>query len=780
MPIIPRGPENPRMNVSSPVPIGSTTDDRLMGDSISQAGKAIADFGENQLNIDRRLRVDEGTNALRNTAIEAENYARMNAAPDGSDYGAKFYEFAQPRVNDIQNKYGGNDPRVREQLSSFVERTKNDIDTTIMVRSAQMMEKNNWNRVESLGNDAANRIRENPNGMLLNAELQAHNQLLSDMASTGGITAENATKAKQAFYSNMSTQLIQGFEDKQQYGKALAYLQANQEDPSMVTSLDPDKAVQMGFIDPREAQSLKDQGKAFEVPVLTKGDKIKLSPEETQVMNGMNPHDKAVWIDRLRSKIKENTDMRLSDLNANINGFEKVALSGLPVNDKQVAELKNQINSNPNLTPFARVRVMDAVNSAYAVNQQLQVAANTPRSEWGNLLSGVDKKIESYSAEASKLDPKMAAASKDFSVQANRLQNKETLERSLAAMKKQQDSDPATFVLQNDKNIQTLFLGAKDNSPDATRSFVNASLAKQQYLGIEPSKQKILMKSEATNLSNSVMAIPNASDTNKYLTNLQIQYGEHFPRVLNEMSAVNKNLNDYKAIAYAPAETREGLIDAIKNEKAIKDAIQTNDMLKIKSKSVTAAATNVMGGFKDVVLGSSNDTSRQEVVNSLNKLVVLQAQRDLVRNPDANPKDLVEKSYGDLVANTYHITNGGNSSVLVPRVVAGRQMDEKIVRSYLDVYSRPENFKDLGIAIPTSMKNNPDQYYSNLSARAKWITNETQTGVRLMEVMRDGTLQPVPNTLGKPIEKNYDEINLRPDKKVIEANKTFFGKLFGG
>jgi len=778
MPIIPRGPENPRMNVSSPVPIGSTAESRTMGDSMAKFGKELADFGENQLNIDRRLKIDEGTNALRNTAVEAENYARLNSAPDGSDYGAKFYEYASPRVNDIQNQFGG-DPRVREQLGSFVSRAKADMDTTILVRSAQMMEKHNWDRIEGLGDDASNRIRENPNGILLGAELQAHNQLLTDLANKGGITGENAMKAKNAFYNKMSTQFIQGLDDRQQYGKALSYLQANQEDPSMFTSMDPDQAQKLGFIDGREAQALKDKGEGFKLPVLTKGDKVKLSAEETAVMNGMSPHDKAVWIDRMRAKIKENTEVRLSDLNANVNGFEKVALSGLPVSDQMVADLKKQVNSNPNLTQFARVRLMDAINSAYAVNQQLSLAASTPRSQWGSILEGVDSKIQSYSAEAAKQDPRMGTAGQDFAVQANRLQNKEMLERSLAVIKKQQDTDPAAFVTQNDRTIQNLYLGTKDDSPRATNAYINASLAKQQYLGIEPSKQKILMKQDAIQLANSIMVIPNAADTNKYLNNLQAQYGEHFPRVISELASVNKNLADFRPIAYAPPDSRDSLIDAIKNEKSIKDGIQANEILKVKSKSVIAAANNTMSAFKDVVLGSSNDSSRQEVVNSMNKLVTLQAQRDLLRNPDANPKDLVSKAYADLIDSTYSITDGGSSSVLVPRVVGGRQMDANMVRSYMEVYSKPENFGELGVAVPKTAVDK-DQYYNFLSANSRWVTNESQSGMKLMQVMRDGSVQPVFNTLGKPVEQNYADINLKPPKKVIENNKTLFKKLFGG
>jgi hypothetical protein len=534
MPIIPRGAENVRMNPNAPVPIGSTESYRAPGEAIAQFGEGMMKVGQVLYETDRRLKLEEAVNELQNVPKVADEQAKSTAAPDGSDYGQKFMSSAKPQVDQIKNKYASADPWIAKRLDSYVQRADQDMGTMVTIRQTQMMEAHNFDRMDKLGNESANRLRENPNSNLIGAELRNHNALLSELP----MSPENRTKLQNAYYEKAAGQLMEGLENKQQFGKALAFLQANQEDPNLSTKLDPDTAQKLGFISPDEAKTLAAQGKTHDIPVLTKGDKIKLTPEEATIMSGLNPQRKAQWIDHMKAQIKQNTEMRLGDLHGNINGFEKVALAGQPIEDKDVAQLKSQVNSNPNMTPIARVRAMDAINTAYAVNKQLQLVSSTPRSQWGDILAGADDKINLAAEHASKIDPKMGFAGKDFAVQADRLQKKEVLERALQGVQKQQDADAALFVLHNDQNLQNLYRGTKDGDPSGTHDFVQASLVKQQYLGIPPEKQRILMKSEATAMGQTLKAMPDAQTTNEYLTQLQGQYGEHFPRILHELAGI--------------------------------------------------------------------------------------------------------------------------------------------------------------------------------------------------------------------------------------------------
>jgi hypothetical protein len=240
----------------------------------------------------------------------------------------------------------------------------------------------------------------------------------------------------------------------------------------------------------------------------------------------------------------------------------------------------------------------------------------------------------------------------------------------------------------------------------------------------------------------------------------------------------DKSLAELRAVAYASPETRVSLIDGIKNQDAINKQIKTDELLNTRSKRVDIAVTGAMGNFKTATLGSANDSSRLETVNALQKMVQIQAKRDLIQNPDGDPKAIAQKAYDDVVGATYAITNGGKSSVIVPRAINGRPMDTKIVGTYLDVYSKADNFSDLNVAVPKGVEK--DKFLGVLESNHRWVTNDSQTGVKLMQIQRDGNLQPVYNTLGKPVEKSYDEINMYPGKKVIEANKSFMTKLFGG
>lgn len=778
MPIIPKGNEAVRMQPSSPVPIASTTDARIRGEALEKFGSQVAEFGKQQYEMDQSLKYQEGTDKVKNIARQAQAYADQNSAEDGSDYAQKFYEFAQPRVDETLNEYSGS-PKLNQKMRSFVEQAKGDVDTVIMIQKSQMLEKHNWNRLDALGDSSANRIRENPLPELVSAEFKSYGSMLDEMVANGGMDAENAAKAKNAYYQKAGTQYIQGLENKKMYGKGLQFLQANQEDPKMFTAMDPDQARQLGFIDGREAANLKDKGEQYKVPVLTKGDKVRLTPELAAIANSMDPNKKAQFIDQLTARAKEDTSMKLSDLSAQINGFEKFAMSGGRYTENDVAKLKQDITLNPNLTVQAKKRAMDSVNSANAIGQQLALVSSTPRAQWEALVNGADVKMNLAAQEAAKYDPRMGDVGTDFAVQANRMQNKETLQRALLQTARLQENDAAEFVIQNDRNIDILYRGTKDNNPQGTAKFVRASLAKQQYLGIPADKQRILTKDEAAGIGSMMLAMPDSESAANYYATLEDKYGQYLPRVMSEVAAANKDMEGFKTAVYAPKETRTGLIDAIKNQGVINESFKKDETLSAQKDSISIAANNALQGFRKAAIGAGNDVSRAGISNTLQAQIELRVKRDMVKNPGADVQTLTKNAYDEIVGATYDIQSSGKSSVIVPKTINNRQMDTGIVASYISVYSKPDNFKDLGVAVPSKYKD-PNLFYQELAQSGRWVTNESQTGMKLMQMQPTGVMTPVYDKYQKEIVAQYDDINLKPSKKVIDENKGFLGRLFSG
>lgn len=242
MPIIPRGQENVRANPSNPVPIASTGWARTQGEAIANLGEGVNEIGQRLLESDQRISRDEGTDSIRNTAVEAKLYADKNSKPDGSDYQAKMIEYAEPRMAEARNKYGTT-PRVRAEIDSFTKRVQGDMNTTGMIQSAQMLEKSNIDRIDQLQQSSAQRLYTNPK--MLDAELQSQNQLIDDQVKIGVISPANAIKMKQAYRDRSAEQIISGLDSRQQYGAAINLLGATQSSEGLVSSLDPDEAVKL-------------------------------------------------------------------------------------------------------------------------------------------------------------------------------------------------------------------------------------------------------------------------------------------------------------------------------------------------------------------------------------------------------------------------------------------------------------------------------------------------------------------------------------------------------
>lgn len=804
MPIIPRASEQVRLTPSAPVAIGSTNDARFTGNVIESAGKAIQDFAQKQTDADRRLRSAEYQSEVENIYKQTAEIVDKEAAPDGSDYGKKMYENSQPRIDEALSKYAGNDPKLRAELGSYTKRVKQSVDTSVVIESAQRLEKHNYGRLEELSNQSAMRIAANPSEELVSAEVKSFGAVASQLS--GSLNPENMAKARKAQLGVAAQSYIEGLESQQKYGKALSFLTTNQEDPNAFTEFDPEQAQSLGYIDPREAAALRDKGEKFKVPLLSKGDKVKLTPEMALLRSSMSPVQAQNFADRMKAKIQERTQVRLSDLNAELNGFEAMAMSGsadVVIDDKTVKKLKQEVNSAAgSLSPQAIRRQHDRINTAYAIHQQLKIAAVTPRSQWGGLLESAENKINLAGAEAASRDPRMATP--DFAVQANRMQSLNQLRTSMEQIKTQQDKDPAGFMIASDKEVNTLYQGTKDGQ--GFERYATTLSNKQRHLGLPVN---VIPKGEAVARANLLLASPDAESTNVALVEMQQRYGKFFPKVMDEIAKSNKDVADYKVISLAPPESRENLIDAIKNKDAIEKAINGDELLKTQSKTIGIHASSMMSNFRGALRGFSEDSGSVETVNSIQNLVTLQAKRDLIKNPNADMQQVVSKAYNDVVGANFNIIDGGKSSVLVPRRVGNYNIGDneaKIFKTFMSVYSKPENLKELGVYVPAgnianqealvAQGNDPgsqelnriaanrmtseEAYLTRLAQNSKWVTNPEQTGLMLVQPKANGGVEAVVNKYGKPVERSYEDIYIRTPDKVREANKGWVTKLFGG
>lgn len=759
MAIIPRGNQTVRLTPNAPVPIAGTSDARITGEAMAQFGEGLNRIGGNLLEADRRLKMAESSDRLRDIAQLSMEEATRLAKPDGSDLQDQFYKIAGPQVEKVEQDYAGFDPRLQRELGATIQRFKSNIDTDLGIKRLRMLETNNFNRLESLGERSADRIRENPNEGMLGAEMAAYNSTLSQMATTGGLSADNALKARKSFGERAALGYIEGLETQKLYGKALSFLQANHEDPNLFTEVDPDTAVKSGLIDPREAETLKAKGESYKMATLTKGDKVKLTPEMTAAMQSLAPEQKARLIDQMQAKLQEETQMRLSDMNAQLEGLEYVSLSGGEVHMPSVTKLRNEINENANLPMAAKRRAMDKINSAIAVNQQVRIAANTPRSKWDALIGKTDGAMTRAQMEAAGFDPRMAETSGDFAVQANRARNREAFKNTLAALRKRQDDDPVQTLTQGDSSLTRAYRGSLDGNPGGTQTFIRQVLAKQAYLGVPASKQKVLANDQAAQLALQFSQAKDPGMISQRVKELQAQYGDYFPRVMNEVAAENSELKGIEAAVYAPESIRGQVIDTIKNQGAINEAFKKLPRADyLQNETIRKIRSETISDFNRAVFDSSDSSGTANVVNSFQSLIELRVKNELNRNPDANIGDLVKRARKDIIDSQYEIVDGRNSTVLVPKNINGRGIDGGVVADFMTQNSSKAFYKSSRVQIPPAWKEHSEQYYEYLEENGKWVTNKDQSGLKLVRKNPNGTHTPVFDQYGKPIQRSYDAI----------------------
>ena len=754
------------MQPNSPVPIGSTEWTQAPYQAQERVGDQLMKIGEGLVAADTRIKAEEGTNEIQNLYKEAADHAERNSAPDGSDMQQKFNEYTDSKMGDIRNRYGSN-PFAGNRIDQYATEAGKAMETNIKIAQAKKLEGYNYERVDQLQTDSTQRIYANPDPNMLKAEIISNNQLIDDLQRTGGLSSTGAAKLKEKYYNQMGESLIKGMVLRQQYGRAVNMLGAAQEVPGMVSSITPQEAQTMGFITDQEATALKNQGKNYEIPVMTKGDKVKLTDEQAMIMSKLNPNIRESLSQQLQSKMKEHTIMRLSDLNAQLEGFDRIAQNGQPMDPRQVQKMRNEVNSNPNLTPEARVRLMDRINTNIAMNETMVLAQTTPKSQIPALIERLKTQMQKLSAESSARDPRMKAADTDFATLGNRQRAVEEFSKNLASLYDKRDKDPVANYLQTDHNIEVLYRASRDagQTPEGTealRKYNDAVIAKSRYLG---APVKILAKQEAQGLVDTMKVMPNSQEADRMIESLRQKYGVHFPQVMNEMVALDKDMAPYAATIYADPYTRRNLVDGIKNKAAIDKEFTAGGLHADQKPLVESQVKTQMLPFRRVLVTDNQDTGNLQMLQGIEEAVNIRAKRDMV-NSNVSASEAAQRAYKEVIADQYHIVESGRNSVLVPRNVGGYNIkDTKLFEGFMQAYTKPANFKDLDVAVPKSEKS-PDEYYAKIGARVRWVTNPAQTGLQMKYQNSDGSLTSIYDRSGKKIERSYEDIYVRPDDKT--------------
>lgn len=785
MAIIPRTKEGQRIQPNNPVPVGSSGYAGRQGDALQNVGQGLMNIGKSLVQSDMRITADQATNDVRNLVAEGMDTAKRTSAADGSDMQQKFNEHFDSKIGDIRDKYSGN-PFVQRQIENYISNTKNSADTELKLASMKKLDGYNFDRVGQLQKDSTQRIYANPDPNNLKAELTSNTNLINDLEKNGTLSNTAAEKLRNDYYNQMGESLIKGMVLRKQYGRAINLLRANQEVAGSFTTMSPDDAKKYGYITDNESTALKSQGKNFEIPVMTKGDRVKLTPEQSFIMSKLDPNLRESMSQKLQAKMEEHTAVRLSDLNASLTGFEHMAMSGAVTDNSQVAKMKSEINSNPNLTVKARIRLMDRVNVATAMNEQMQLASVTPKSKMNEVINGLQDKIGKNSQAAIMADPRMVEANTDFATQSHRQSAMGAFKDQVAAMIKQRDKDPVPYLIQNDSSLEMLYRGSRDagHTQEGTamlKKYNDALLAKAEYYG---APQKLLAKQEVMSLGDTLKAMPSSKDKGDFINSIEQKYGAHFPRVMSELAASDPNFEAYTSTIYADQAARANLLDSISSKKEVDKEFKKGGLFEGEEPLLKTDITNMTIPLRRVIVNQNKQFGNLPVIQGVEKAIAIRAKHEMATT-GATSTEAAQKAYDEVIGNQYHIVESKRGSLLVPKRIGNMEINSpERFTQYMDTFSNPNLFGELNVGVPKSNKST-EEYYKNLAPDVRWIGNSSQTGVRMMEQLHSGDLRPILDTAGKPIEKSYDEIykfsfkQLR-DKQIKEAPVNKYPFFFGG
>lgn len=778
--IIPQLNQNPGPGYQNPVPIHNPQAAGIADEAqasawgnVGRAAGAIGEHFEKQQEMEDRVQEEVYSNRVKDGLMLAKDKAQRESANDGSDFMQKFDQNFQEMQPDLLNgveKYPGASVKVKK----YQDMAYNSVKTSVLLDTAKMKETDNYQTMEGLADKSADRIRGNPKPEMAEAELKSYGNMLDDLVSKGTMTPKNRVKIMDAYKSKAAQQFVEGLSESNQYSAALKTLQSNQENPGLFTNISPADAKSLGFIDSTKQKELESSGSTYDVPVMTKGGKNQLSPAMSEIMNGMDPKTKSHYIDSLKAKAQVEGAVRLSEVHAQIAGFEHMAMNGGTYTDDDLGKLKAQVNSNPYLDADSRVRLNSKINTADAANKTVSLLSSTPRDKWPEVMAGFDKRAGLASDEAAKFDPKMGAASKDFAVQGNLMETKEKLQKYVAQVAKVQDEHAAEYVLGTDKNVNLLFKAAASGRPDDVQNYATATLAKQAYLGIEPSNQKVVPNAMAS--ADMLKNQPSGADASKMIDDLQAKWGPYFPRAMGEITGQDKTLQKYMTTVYASPQVRAVLADSIRNEKAINSAFMASPEAAQTHASIRQQANMQLEPLQQAIMNGSNSVSRQGVVNSMRDAIELQVRREAIK-PGADIPKITEDAYKNTIESQFQFENGGKSNALVPKQIQGMNIEPGIVSAFLRAHSTPEGIGELNPMVPSSYKA-PGDFHEAISREGRWLTNDQFDGMQLkLRNPETGNFMPVLDKFGKQIEVKYHDINLSPSAST-KNQSNFLGRMF--
>jgi len=371
--------------------------------------------------------------------------------------------------------------------------------------------------------------------------------------------------------------------------------------------------------------------------------------------------------------------------------------------------------------------------------QEYQRLATSNPQQYGPDLAGWNSRLDNLQGGQSQLYKMMKSAADQYVQKLN--------------------NDPAGTAVKQDQILTGLFNQAAQD-PSKMGDFINASLARQQFLGVDTDHQTALPVSAATTLSNSVMSNPSTAANT--FSKLSTQYGKSWPDIYHSMVTVGQLSPQMQAVAQLSDN-----VDTIKdatilsqwygqdvkgklNSDLIGKKNEGDIQKKVQSDPAYLALTNS-------IKNSSGDQSKYMVASTFNSIKDLAFARIYNFNEDAST---AASNAVKAFTSKYDFMPNGGAAVPTDKFDSVKQNSDLVLK-YISSYAMAPNEYNTGRhGLPT-----PDEYYNAIKGNHTWVAAKNGNGLNLLD--QNGA--PVLDKHGKIFTMPYNQAVLtRPYQPIID------------
>ncbi|SBW79909.1 hypothetical protein PVE_R1G2023 [Pseudomonas veronii 1YdBTEX2] len=302
---------------------------------------------------------------------------------------------------------------------------------------------------------------------------------------------------------------------------------------------------------------------------------------------------------------------------------------------------------------------------------------------------------------------------------------------------KQQQDDPAAYVVKYSPTVQQAFAAAQqDGTPEAYQAYARTTLAEQQRLGV--TQPKLLPDAAADQMAaNFNTKVSGGENAATMIEQQQELWGKDFPTVLQQMG--NKLPAEAQVIATGlPKDVAERMASVA----AIKDSDLNAGLQKGQKDDIVQSVQQALVPFAESLQGQSGGIN---TYSTMYKAALRTATSYVLQGE--NPKDAAKRVVGGMVNDKYDFFG----TYRVPKTQDTEAVSRGATQAMRQI--KPEELMPLPGFAGVTEEQNRKQLHDALQSSGQWVPNEDETGLSL-------TLNGyrVRGADGKPITRSWADL----------------------